>query len=104
LSPFFQTAKGILNPFVIKEKEKVMGAKKRVNASGEKPQIVPTFVNGRTRWLGSTDAANWISAKRGIRCTTQTIINAIMRKDKVRPLTHADIVRQEYPEIFGIAK
>jgi len=51
-----------------------MGKRKRMNTSGTKPQIIRTEVNGRTRWLGSTDAAKWISAKRGIKCTTQTVI------------------------------
>jgi len=81
-----------------------MGKRKRMNTSGTKPQIERVTVNGRTRYLGITDAAKWISAKHGVKCTTQSVINAISRRGEVRPKTAADFVREEYPEIFGIAK
>ena len=81
-----------------------MSRRKTVNASGAKPQIVRTVVNGKVEWRGYSEAARWISTKHGINCAVQTVINTHKRGRLVRPLTHADIVRQEYPEIFGIAK
>ena len=68
---------------------------------GLKPQITRTTVNGRTRWLGTTDAARWISAKHGVNCTAQSVINAIYRKPEVPRKPIANFVREEYPEIFG---